>query len=257
MKISDFRSDTTTHPTPNMRRAMADADVGDDCIGFDPTVEKLEAMAAESFGKEAGLYVPSGTMANSIAVKVWTTELEEVIVEERAHIYNMESTSITFISRVIPRSLPSNRGAMDPELVEANIRKPRVDIPRTALICVENTHNAWSGAVVPMDNLRAIRKIADKHDVRIHFDGARVFNASVASGIPVKEYGAIGDSISFCLSKGLSAPVGSIITGPAEFIATARRIRKALGGGHETGGRPGCARNYCTDGNEGQVKRRS
>ena len=231
MKISDFRSDTTTHPTPNMRKAMAEAEVGDDCIGFDPTVEKLEAMSAEIMGKEAGLYVPSGTMANSIAVKVWTTELEEVIVEERAHIYNMESTSITFISRVTPRPLPSTRGAMDPELVEANIRKPRVDIPRTSLICVENTHNQWSGAVVPMDNLKAIRKVADRHDVKIHFDGARVFNASVASGIPVREYAAIGDSISFCLSKGLSAPVGSVITGPREFIAAARRVRKALGGG--------------------------
>ena len=230
-EYSDFRSDTTTHPTPQMRKAMAEAVVGDDVIGFDPTVEKLEAMAAGMFGKEAGLYVPTGTMANSIAVKVWTTELEEVIVEERAHIYNMESTIITFISRVTPRPVPSNRGAMDPALVESFIRKPSVSNPRTSLICVENTHNHWGGAVVPFDNLKAIRAVADKHDVKIHFDGARVFNASVASGVPVKQYGEIGDSITFCLSKGLSAPIGSVIMGSKDFIAQARRVRKALGGG--------------------------
>ena len=230
-KISDFRSDTTTHPTPKMRKAMAEAVVGDDVIGFDPTVEKLENMAAEIMGKEAGLFVPSGTMGNSIAVKVWTKELEEVIVEERSHILNMESTIITFISRALPRALPSNRGAMDPDLVESNIRKPTVADPRTSLICVENTHNHHSGAVVPIDNLREIRKVADRHDVKIHFDGARVFNASVASGIPVKEYAKIGDSIQFCLSKGLSAPVGSVLAGSKDFIAQARRIRKALGGG--------------------------
>lgn len=231
VKYSDFRSDTTTHPTPNMRKAMAEAEVGDDVIGFDPTVEKLQEMSAEITGKEAALFVPSGTMANSIAVKVWTKELEEVIVEERAHIYNMESTTITFISRATPRPLPSNRGAMDPELVESFIRKPTVANPRTSLICVENTHNNHGGAVVPLDNLKAIREVADRHDVMIHFDGARVFNASVASGIPVKEYAKIGDSILFCLSKGLSAPIGSVIAGSNEFIAAARRIRKALGGG--------------------------
>ena len=230
-EMSDFRSDTTTRPTPQMREAMAQAIVGDDVIGFDPTVEKLEAMAAKMFGKEAGLYVPTGTMANSIAVKVWTSELEEVIVEERAHVYNMESTIITFISRVTPRPLPSDRGAMDPALVESFIRKPSVANPRTSLICVENTHNHWGGSVVPMGNLRAIRKVADKHDVKIHFDGARIFNASVASGVPVKDYGRIGDSITFCLSKGLSAPIGSVIMGSKPFIAQARRVRKALGGG--------------------------
>ena len=230
-EYSDFRSDTVTRPTENMRKAMAEAVVGADVLGDDPTVQELESLAAEKMGKEAALFVPSGTMANAIAVKVWTRELDEVIVEEQAHLYNMESTHMTFIARVLPRPISSNRGAMDPEEVEKNIRKPSVHIPRTSLICVENTHNNWSGAVVPMENLEAVRKIAYNHDIKIHFDGARVFNASAASGIPVKEYAAIGDSIMFCLSKGLSAPVGSLLIGPKEFIDFSRRVRKALGGG--------------------------
>lgn len=228
---SDFRSDTVTKPTEKMRRAMAEADVGDDVIGFDPTVQKLESLAAEIVGKEAALYVPSGTMANAIAAKAWTNALDEVIVEARSHIYNMESTHMTFIARVNPRPLPSDRGAMDPGLVEKNIKEGTVHLPRTSLICVENSHNNWSGAVVPINNLKSLRKIANDHDIKIHFDGARVFNASHVSGIPVKEYAAQADSLMFCLSKGLSAPVGSVLTGPKDFIALARRLRKALGGG--------------------------
>ena len=231
VEFSDFRSDTVTRPTENMRKAMAEAVVGDDVLGDDPTVQRLESMAAEIMGKEAGLYVPSGTMGNSIAIKAWTEELDEVIVESRAHLYNMESTHMTFIARVTPRPLLSDRGAMDPEEVERSIRVPSVHIPRTSLICVENSHNNWSGAVVPMENLQAIRKIADKHRLKIHFDGARIFNASHASGVPVKEYAKIGDSLMFCLSKGLSAPVGSLLVGPKDFIDYGRRLRKALGGG--------------------------
>lgn len=230
-EFSDFRSDTVTKPTENMRKAMAEAVVGDDVLGDDPTVQKLENLAAGIMGKEAGLYVPSGTMGNSIAIKAWTTELEEVIVESRAHLYNMESTHMTFIARVTPRPLPSDRGAMDPGEVERHIRVPSVHVPRTSLICVENSHNNWSGAVVPMENLKAIREIADRHNVRIHFDGARVFNASQASGVPVDEYAKIGDSLIFCLSKGLAAPVGSMLVGPKDFIDYSRRLRKALGGG--------------------------
>jgi len=230
-EFSDFRSDTVTRPTEKMRKAMADAVVGDDVLGDDPTVQELESMAAERMHKESALYVPSGTMANSVAVKVWTQELDEVIVEERSHFYNMESTSITFISRVLPRPIPSNRGAMDPNLVEMNIKKPSDHLPRTSLICVENTHNNWGGAVVPYENLKGIREVADKHGLKIHFDGARVFNACQATGIPVHEYAAIGDSLMFCLSKGLSAPVGSMLVGPKDFISHARRVRKALGGG--------------------------
>ncbi len=231
MKYSDFRSDTVTKPTDKMREAMAKAEVGDDVLGDDPTVKKLEELGAEKMGKEAALFVPSGTMGNSIAVKVWTKELEEVIVEERSHIYNMESTHLTFISRVMPRSLPSKRGTMSPEVVEKAIRKPALHIPGTSLICIENTHNYWGGVVIPLNNFKKLREIADKHGLKIHLDGARIFNASLSSGIPVKEYTKYADSVMFCLSKGLSAPIGSLLAGSKEFIEEARRIRKVLGGG--------------------------
>jgi threonine aldolase len=230
-EISDFRSDTVTRPTESMRRAMAEAVVGDDVLGDDPTVQKLESLAAETMDKDAGLFVPSGTMGNCVAVKVWTKELEEVIVEARSHIFNMESTHLTFISRVTPRPLASRRGAMDPDEVERNIRHPSVHLPRTSLICVENTHNNWSGAVLPVANIQALRDVADRHGLKLHMDGARLFNASAASGVPVKKYAALADSVMFCLSKGLSAPVGSLLVGPRGFIDYARRVRKALGGG--------------------------
>ncbi len=228
---SDFRSDTVTKPTDGMRRAMAEAEVGDDVLGDDPTVQKLEALAARMMGKEAGLYLPSGTMGNSVAVKAWTHELEEVILEAKSHIYNMESTHLTFVSRVTPRLLGSARGAMDPQDVERNIRTPSVHTPRTSLICLENTHNNWGGAVLPLDNLKAVREVANRHGLRVHMDGARVFNASAASGVPVQAYAALADSVMFCLSKGLSAPVGSMLVGSRDFIDLGRRLRKALGGG--------------------------
>lgn len=231
MTYSDFRSDTVTRPTDKMRKAMAEAVVGDDVLGDDPTVQELERQAARVMGKEAALFVPSGTMGNSIAVKIWTRELDEVIVEERSHIYNLESTHMTLISRVNPRPLPSVRGAMDPGVVARNIRKPNVHTPRTSLICIENTHNNWSGTVIPLENIKALRALADEHGLKIHLDGARIFNASTASGVPVGEYAALVDSMQFCLSKGLAAPVGSLLVADRDSIDFARRFRKALGGG--------------------------
>ncbi len=228
---SDFRSDTVTTPTPAMRRAMAEAEVGDDVIGFDPTVQRLEALAAEIMGKEAGMFCPSGTMCNTIAVKAWTRELQEVIVEAKSHIYNLESTQMTFISRVTPRPLPSVRGAMDPGEVDRAVRTPNVHTPQTSLICVENTHNNWGGAVLPLENLKALRQVADRRGLRIHMDGARIYNASIASGVPVLDYARNADSVMFCLSKGLSAPIGSMLLGPRDFIDYGRRLRKVLGGG--------------------------
>jgi len=230
-RISDFRSDTVTRPTEKMRKAMAEAVVGDDVLGDDPTVQELERLAAETMGKEAALFCPSGTMANAIAVKMWTGPLEEVIVEERSHIFNMESTHMTFISGVTPRPLRSVRGAMDPRDVAAAVRKPNVHTPRTSLICLENTHNNLGGAVIPLDNFKAIRAIADEHRLKVHLDGARIFNASVASGVPVKAYASQVDSVQFCLSKGLSAPVGSMLAAERERIEFGRRLRKVLGGG--------------------------
>ena len=234
--FSDFRSDTVTKPTEEMRMAMAEAEVGDDVLGDDPTVQKLEALAASIMGKEAGLFVPSGTMGNSIGVKMWTQELQEVVVEEKCHIYNMESTHLTFISRVTPRPLPSKRGALDPDLVKSNIRAASVQTPKTSLICLENTHNNWGGAVIPLETFKGIRKVADDYGLKIHLDGARIFNASLAAGIPVKEYAKHCDSVMFCLSKGLCSPVGSMLVSDQATIDYARRLRKALGGGMRQAG---------------------
>ncbi len=231
MIYSDFRSDTVTRPTDKMRKAMAEAVVGDDVLGDDPTVAELESQAAKVMGKEAGLFVPSGTMGNSIAVKMWTNALEEVIVEERSHIYNMESTHMTFISGVTPRPIRSVKGVMAPADIAANIRKPNVHTPRTSLICLENTHNNWGGAVLPLENFKAVRALADECGLRVHLDGARIFNASHASGVSVKEYASQVDSVMFCLSKGLSAPVGSLLVSDRSHIDYGRRLRKALGGG--------------------------
>jgi len=234
--FSDFRSDTVTKPTEEMRMAMAEAEVGDDVLGDDPTVQKLEALAASIMGKEAGLFVPSGTMGNSIGVKMWTQELQEVVVEEKCHIYNMESTHLTFISRVTPRPLPSKRGALDPDLVKSNIRAASVQTPKTSLICLENTHNNWGGAVIPLETFKGIRKVADDYGLKIHLDGARIFNASLAAGVPVKEYAKHCDSVMFCLSKGLCSPVGSMLVSDQATIDYARRLRKALGGGMRQAG---------------------
>jgi threonine aldolase len=232
MKVSDFRSDTVTKPTPEMREAMFKAEVGDDVLGDDPTVKKLEDIAAQMVGKEAALFVPSGTMGNAIALKVWTSEGDEIIVEEKSHIYNYESGHLAFISRVMPRPVPSKRGIYDLDMLEKFINKRKnIHIPPTTLITLENTHNFWGGAVIPVEHFVEVKKIANRYDLKIHLDGARIFNASVASGVPVSEYARYVDSIMFCLSKGLGAPIGSIIAGSVEFIEEARRIRKLLGGG--------------------------
>ena len=233
---ADFRSDTVTRPTPAMRRAMAEAEVGDDVLGDDPTVQTLEREAAEKLGKEAALFVPSGTMGNAIAVKVWTREGDEVIVEERSHIYNLEVGHLAVISRVIPRPLPSHRGALDPDLVERHIRPRTLHGAGTRLLTLENTHNLWGGAVVPLENFQALREVADRHGLRIHLDGARIFNAQAATGTPAREFARYVDSVMFCFSKGLAAPVGSVLVGPRDFIQEARRVRKLLGGGMRQAG---------------------
>jgi len=231
MNYSDFRSDTVTKPTDRMRKAMYEAEVGDDVLGDDPTVKKLEEIAAEKIGKESALFVPSGSMGNAICVKLWTKEGDEVIVEERSHIYNIELGNLSVISRVLPRPVPSRRGEMAPIDVERAIRKKGLTSNETSLICLENTHNFWSGAVVSVENFREIRKIAQRNNIKIHLDGARIFNASIAKKIPVTEWTSLVDSVMFCLSKGLSAPIGSIVAGSKEFIEEARRVRKLLGGG--------------------------
>ncbi|MCP4152134.1 MAG: threonine aldolase [bacterium] len=230
--MSDFRSDTVTRPTREMLKAMMDAEVGDDVHGDDPTMNKLEELAAGKLGKEAALFVPSGTMGNTIALKLAAGEGKEVILEDKSHILNFEAGNISRIAFSLPRALPSDRGKIAPELIESAIHTSLRDhMPETKMITLENTHNTWGGAVLEPSYLAGVEAVAKKYNLYMHLDGARVFNASVALNIDVKEITKYFDSIMFCLSKGLSAPVGSMLVGEKEFIKEARILRKALGGG--------------------------
>ena len=227
---ADFRSDTVTAPTPAMRRAMAEAVVGDDVLDGDPTVAELEARGAEWLGKERALFVPSGTMANQLAIGVWTRPGDEVICEAHCHILSYESGALGALHGVQSRTLAGHRGALDPEEVRAAIRPDFVHCPDTALITVEQTHMSAGGRVVPEANLAALRAVADETGVRIHMDGARLAHAAVASGRPATDFTRHVDSVSLCLSKALGAPVGSLIAGSAEFAERALFLRKRFGG---------------------------
>jgi len=211
---------------------MFEAEVGDDVLGDDFTVQRLEELAAEKVGKEAALFVPSGTMGNTIAMIIGAGEGKEVIMEEKCHILNFEAGNISRIARAVPRSLPSHRGQIPIEVIEANIHTSlREHMTSTRAITLENTHNTWGGAILSLDYLKQVSAIAKKYELHMHLDGARVFNASVALKIDVREITQYFDSLMFCLSKGLCAPVGSIIAGSKEFIDEAHRVRKYLGGG--------------------------
>lgn len=236
LKLIDLRSDTVTRPTPEMRRAMYEAEVGDDVYGEDPTVNRLEMEAAAKLGKEAALFVPSGVMGNQIAVLTQTRRGEEIIVESESHLFYYEQGGIASLAACQARTVPGFRGAMEPADVKAALRSENIHFPRTALVCVENTHNRSGGCVVPMENLQAVAAVAHAAGVPVHMDGARVFNAAVALGLPVSEVVAPVDSVMVCLSKGLAAPVGSILAGSASFIEGARRNRKLLGGGMRQAG---------------------
>ncbi|HDQ44279.1 MAG TPA: low-specificity L-threonine aldolase [bacterium] len=232
----DLRSDTVTRPTAGMRRAMAEAEVGDDVLGDDPTVNRLQETVAAMLGKEAGLFVPSGTMANQIAVKTHTRPGDEVICEAGAHVYVYEAGAPAFLSGVQMRPIAGKHGVMDVADVEAAIRPQNVHHPVSRLICLENTHNRAGGTVCPIENIREIRALADRTGLRMHLDGARLWNAHVATGIPLAEYAGYFDSVSVCFSKGLGAPVGSLIAGDGAFIRDARRFRKIFGGGMRQAG---------------------
>jgi threonine aldolase len=227
---ADFRSDTVTKPTPAMRAAMAEAEVGDDVFGDDPTVNALEARAAEMFGREAALYCPTGTMANSIAIGLGTRPGDEILMEERSHTYNFEAGGSARLWGCQARLYSSDRGIPDPAALAALVRPDNVHLCRTALCIVENTHNFHGGRVVPLDAIRAVRG-ALPDSVRLHIDGARLWHAHVASGTPLPDYGAVADTIMVALSKGLGCPAGSLVVGGAEDIAEGRRLRKVLGGG--------------------------
>ncbi|MBI3818173.1 MAG: aminotransferase class I/II-fold pyridoxal phosphate-dependent enzyme [Planctomycetes bacterium] len=234
--MSDFRSDTVTKPTPEMLAAMAAADVGDDVLGDDPTVKKLEETAAALFGKGGGMFVPSGSMGNQVSIAAQTRPGDEIIIDENAHIFLYEAGALARVPAVQSRTLKSKNGALDPAEVEAAIRPDDVHDPRTSLVAVEQTHLMSGGRVVPLENLQQIRAIANRYKLRVHCDGARIFNASIASGVPVREYAKNFDSLTFCLSKGLSCPVGSIVVGDAAFLKEAHRVRKWMGGGMRQSG---------------------
>src|SRR5213594_1081278 len=232
----DLRSDTVTRPTPSMRRAMAEAEVGDDVFREDPTVRSLEEMAAARMGKEAALFVPTGTMGNQIAVNVWTRPGQEVILEERSHIFNYEMGTMAVFSGVLPRPLRGDDGVLSVESVRKAIRLPVYYLTQTGLIALENTHNMAGGTILPVSGAETICALARAQRIPVHLDGARLFNAAVALRKTPAELARPFDSVMFCLSKGLGAPVGSLICGPRGFIEDALRVRKRLGGGMRQAG---------------------
>ena len=236
MENIDLRSDTVTQPTAEMREAMFKAEVGDDVYGEDPTVNELEKLGAKMLGKEAALFVASGTMGNQVAVMTHTNKGDEVLCEAESHIYYYEVAGMSVLAGVQARTLPSMKGVLSAETLEAAIRPRDVHQPRTALICLENTHNRAGGTCYPLESLVAIRKVAERHEIPVHMDGARLFNAAVAQGVKVEKIAQYADSVQFCLSKGLCAPAGSLLVGRTEFISKARRYRKMLGGGMRQAG---------------------
>jgi len=234
--IIDLRSDTVTKPTPAMRRAMFEAEVGDDVYGEDPTVNRLEQRAAEITGKEAALFVPTGTMGNTIGVKVHTRHGQEVICEARAHVLNYELAMMAWFSGCVARPIFADGGILSWAQIEREIRPLGPHWAPTGLIEIENTHNMAGGTVYPLDTIREICDGAHTAGLKVHMDGARVFNAAEALGIPVREIVAPVDTVMFCLSKALGAPVGSMLAGTREDIARARLYRKRLGGGMRQAG---------------------
>ncbi|WP_059170715.1 low-specificity L-threonine aldolase [Bacillus sp. FJAT-27445] len=232
----DLRSDTVTKPTEEMRKAAYLAQVGDDVYGEDPTVRELEETAARILGKEDALFVTSGTQGNQIAILVHCRPGQEIVLEEQSHIFYYESAAASALAGVQTRTIPGIRGAMDPGRVKAAIRGNDIHFPETGLICLENTHNRAGGAILPVSNTKEIYEIAKLYDVPVHIDGARLFNAAAALGIPVSELTQYADTVQVCLSKGLGAPVGSLLAGSREFIVRARKWRKRLGGGMRQAG---------------------
>lgn len=232
----DLRSDTVTTPTPEMRKAMAAAEVGDDVYGEDPTVRRLEERAAALLGKEDGLYVPSGTMGNLVAVMTHAGRGNEIILEAEAHIYYYEVGGMAVVAQVLPRAIAGERGRITPETLTAAIRAPNIHFPVPALLCLENTHNRAGGAVWPPELFDAVCDTAHQAGLAVHLDGARVFNAATHAGRPAAELVRKADSVMFCLSKGLAAPVGSVLVGKKDWIARARKNRKIVGGGMRQAG---------------------
>jgi len=232
MKIIDLRSDTVTLPTDEMRKAMYEAELGDDVWGEDPTTNRLEAMAAEWMGKEAALFTASGTMSNLIAVLTHTRPGDEIILGSEAHMFWYEVGGASALGGVVMRTVPNDEeGRLAPRLVEQAIRTRNIHFPPTTLLCLENTHNRCGGAALTPEYTAEIADLAHRNGLKVHLDGARIFNAAIYLNIPAKELAKPAESVCFCLSKGLSCPIGSLICGSKEFIERARKWRKMLGGG--------------------------
>ena len=235
-KKIDLRSDTVTLPTDEMREAMNNAEVGDDVYQEDPTINRLEELAAKKLGKEAALFVPSGTMGNLIAVLTHCQRGDEVILEMDSHIYYYEVGGMSAVAGVIPRLIAGDKGILDPQDIKRALREENLHYPKTTLICVENTHNRAGGTIIPPEIIEEICQLGHERNIQVHLDGARIFNAAVALNIEPALLTKNVDSVMFCLSKGLSAPVGSILAGSKEFIQRARKNRKMLGGGMRQAG---------------------
>jgi len=236
MRPVDLRSDTVTRPTEQMRRAMAEAEVGDDVYGEDPTVARLEARTAELLGMEAALFVPSGTMGNAVAIRMLTERGDEVLVERRSHVVRYELSAMSVLSGVMPRSVDAPRGHLTPEQVRAAVAPPAYYKSDVTLVVLENTHNLAGGTVLGVPEARAVTDAAREAGFRVHVDGARIWNAAVALGVPASALVAGADSVMTCLSKGLGCPVGSLVASSRERIERARRARKLLGGGMRQAG---------------------
>lgn len=250
----DIRSDTVTRPGKGMIKAMMNAEVGDDVFGEDPTVNRLQQKCAELSGKEAALFVPTGVMGNQLAIKCHTEPGDEVIVESESHILNYETAAPSIISSVQIFPVAGSDGVMDPGEIAKHIRSSEYYFPRTQLICLENTHNRAGGTIQPLENIMAVSKLARERGIRTHLDGARIFNAFVETGITLAEYSLNFDSVSFCFSKGLGCPVGSIICGSAAFVEKARKWRKIMGGGMRQVGILAAAALYALDHNVYRLK---
>jgi len=237
MKVIDLRSDTVTLPSQEMREAIYHAAVGDDVFSEDPTVNACERLAADRVGKEAALLVTSGTMGNLVSILTHCGRGEEIILGHRSHTFLYEAGGVSALGGIHPHTVPNQpNGTLTLEDIEAAIRPENVHFPRTRLICLENTHNRCGGAALSGEYTKAVGDLAGRHSLKVHLDGARIFNAAVALGVDVRELTCDVDSVCFCLSKGLAAPVGSIVCGSSEFIAEARRVRKVLGGGMRQAG---------------------
>lgn len=250
----DLRSDTVTQPSPEMLKAILHANVGDDVFKEDPTINALQVRCAELFQHEDALFCASGTMANQIAIKAHTQPMDEIILNDMAHIYYYETAAFAFHSGVSVKLAKGERGIFTAQDVLDNIQPDFDWLPKTRLVCLENTHNKGGGSCYSLDTIKEIRKVCTEQHLKLHIDGARIFNAIVAKGYTTKDIGAQCDSISVCFSKGLGAPVGSVLIGSKDFIRQARRIRKAFGGGMRQAGYLAAACLYALDNNIERLK---